>query len=69
MFAVIFICGNLFLPIAGKTAQIAKIRTCKRATRYKQKKWLEGELALLLELPIMALKQDRMYFVFCPKQG
>ena len=27
MFAVIFICGNLFLRIAGKTAKIAKIRT------------------------------------------
>ena len=25
MFAVIFICGNLFLRIAGKTAEIAKI--------------------------------------------
>ena len=27
MFAVIFIHGNLFLQIAGKTAKIAKIRT------------------------------------------
>ena len=29
MFAVIFICGNLFLRIAGKTAKNAKIRTRK----------------------------------------
>ena len=29
MFALIFIYGNLFLRIAGKTAKIAKIRTCK----------------------------------------
>ena len=29
MFAVIFICGNLFLQIAGKIAKIAKIRTGK----------------------------------------
>ena len=29
MSAVIFICGNLFLRIAGKTAKIAKIRTLK----------------------------------------
>ena len=27
--AIIFICGNLFLQIAGKTAKIAKIRTRK----------------------------------------
>ena len=27
MFAVIFICGNFFLWITGKTAKIAKIRT------------------------------------------
>ena len=26
-FAVIFICGNLFLQIAGKTAKITKIKT------------------------------------------
>ena len=30
MFAVIFICGNLLLCIAGKTAKIAKIRTRKK---------------------------------------
>ena len=29
MFAVIFVYGNLFLRIAGKTAKIAKIRTRK----------------------------------------
>ena len=29
MFAVIFICGDLFLRIAGKSAKIAKIRTRK----------------------------------------
>ena len=29
MFAVIFICGNVFLRIAGKIAKIAKIRTRK----------------------------------------
>ena len=29
MFAVIFICGDLFLRIAGKIAKIAKIRTRK----------------------------------------
>ena len=29
MFAIIFICRNLFLPIAGKIANIAKIRTRK----------------------------------------
>ena len=30
MFGVIFICGNLFLRIAGKTAKIAKIRSHKK---------------------------------------
>ena len=29
MFAVVFICGNLFLRIAGKIAKIANIRTRK----------------------------------------
>ena len=29
MFAIIFICRNLFLQIAGKIANITKIRTCK----------------------------------------
>ena len=29
MFVAIFICGNLFLQIAGKSAKITKIRTCK----------------------------------------
>ena len=29
MFAVIFICGNLFVRIAGKTAKITKIRNRK----------------------------------------
>ena len=29
MFAVIFICGNIFLLIAGKTAKMAQIRTRK----------------------------------------
>ena len=29
MFAIIFICGNLFLRIAGEIAKIAKIRTRK----------------------------------------
>ena len=29
MFAVIFICGNLFLRIAGKIAKITKFRTRK----------------------------------------
>ena len=34
--AIVFICGNLFLRIAGKTAKIAKIKTPQtiRATRY-----------------------------------
>ena len=34
MFVVIFICGNFFLWIAGKTAKIAKIRTCKHFVPY-----------------------------------
>ena len=38
MFAVVFICGNLFLRIAGKITKIAKIRTSKsfvpRGTSY-----------------------------------
>ena len=49
MFAVIFICGNLFLRIAGKTAKIAKIRTRKNfvphgiiAKLYLQQKELQN---------------------------
>ena len=34
MFALIFICGNFFLWIAGKTAKIAKIRTRKNFVRH-----------------------------------
>ena len=34
MFAVIFICGNLFLRIAGKTAKIAKIRSRKNFPQF-----------------------------------
>ena len=34
MFAVIFICGNLCLRIAGKIAKIAKIRTRKNFVQH-----------------------------------
>ena len=52
MFAVIFICGNLFLWIAGKIAKIAKIRTCENF----------GKVLRKVDKVIL-LSQKRFFFV------
>ena len=42
MFAVIFICGDLFLRIAGKIAKIAKIRTRKNFLPHGKTQSVDG---------------------------
>jgi len=58
MFAVIFICGNLFLRVAGKIAKNAKIRTRKNFVprgRIKGK----GEEVCVINFAVKRTQQSR----------
>ena len=63
MFAVIFICGNLFLRIAGKTAKIAKIRIVRTRKNFAS----HGNFIYIIfgfslrQHPVFVRSDDRKY--------
>ena len=52
IFAVIFICGNLFLRIAEKNAKLAKIRTRKNFVPHDSNQNLKNKRAVLATKPV-----------------